>query len=518
MTAPDEIRQLLREANPVATDALDDHDSARLFSAIVRRRDASPGSDTMLDTDRRQPETRIPRRRGLRPALVFSGAAVVALAILVPILMMGSGDEDVADGTTIPTTTTLAATTTTATPATTVPVTTVTPTTTAAAATTVPPPHPSPVTWERLPDQENLKWAYFGPTVEFDGRLVSVGQVPEEGYGPGDLEWTSDGAAWASDDGLTWTRIDTEGLDGFGSQEIEELIVTPDGLVATGYELTGWVQWNWAVWTSPDAETWTKAADLGQIDVDARLETDDGWLIVGTDRRSGAEVWTSPDLVTWTPVSDPDFASIAPDGNLTYIDGGARTPAGYLAVGHDQGGDFVNVVGGYSTCAAAWFSVDGLDWERIGTEVLCEAEEFLWNVMEIDGRWYVEGNTHALWLLEDPADPSTWVPFDETPEALAAMCPQYDGTTVWMGDLGIQAMVDLSSSAEWGFRQAGGYCATTDGGSTWAAYEADVLGGSTIAIAAGVVWNDRFIVLGQETVSVNSLPGQGAVWVGTPTG
>jgi hypothetical protein len=82
--------------------------------------------------------------------------------------------------------------------------------------------------------------------------------------------------------------------------------------------------------------------------------------------------------------------------------------------------------------------------------------------------------------------------------------------------LGIQ-VAKLSLRAGWGFSDAGGYCATTDGGATWTAYEADVLAGSTVEIAEALVRDDRFIVLGQETVSVDGLPGQGAVWVGTPT-
>ena len=118
---------------------------------------------------------------------------------------------------------------------------------------------------------------------------------------PGELR----GAVWTSEDGLAWSRVPEERLPDLGGDNTQLYAVTTGGpgLVAVGWRESDLVV-DPVVWTSPDGETWSPAADLeealrqsgGQLMADV-IEGGPGLVAVGGDGSIAgvnAAVWTSP--------------------------------------------------------------------------------------------------------------------------------------------------------------------------------------------------------------------------------
>jgi hypothetical protein len=59
-----------------------------------------------------------------------------------------------------------------------------------------------------------------------------------------------DGAIWRSDDGLTWERLEVQGADGPGEQQIKNAVVYRDRVVAVGWDSSRG-DFDAAVWTAP---------------------------------------------------------------------------------------------------------------------------------------------------------------------------------------------------------------------------------------------------------------------------
>ena len=113
------------------------------------------------------------------------------------------------------------------------------------------------------------------------------------------------GVAWTSRDGLAWSRVPEERLPDLGEANVQLHAVTTGGpgLVAVGRRESDRVI-DPVVWTSPDGETWSPAADLeealrqtgGQLMTDV-IEAGPGLVAVGADGSIAgvnAAVWTSP--------------------------------------------------------------------------------------------------------------------------------------------------------------------------------------------------------------------------------
>ena len=188
---------------------------------------------------------------------------------------------------------------------------------------------------------------------------------------------SSDGVAWTSQDGLSWTRSNPGGLAGPEDEFLTRVVFGPMGFVAVGvanpadttYEnLVGAS----TVWTSPDGGEWTRVphddAVFGSPDDAFQIMTDvtsggPGFVAVGAvgDFSAGG-VWTSPDGMSWTRVvHDPE--AFSPRFDWAQMLGVASAADGQrlVAVGHDTGFP----AGRVRKAAAVWVSLDSVSWTRV---------------------------------------------------------------------------------------------------------------------------------------------------------
>ncbi|MCB2224506.1 MAG: hypothetical protein KQH83_10100 [Actinobacteria bacterium] len=148
----------------------------------------------------------------------------------------------------------------------------------------------------------------------------------------------------------SWEPITGGPLAGPGGQEMYDIVATAGGYLAVGLDGST------AIWTSPDAITWTRQAADPVLDGTemTHLETAPDGTLVGVGRLSDTRVfaaWTSPDGVRWT--RQPPATGDLPSG-AQQIHGFTSHPGGYLAVGSvDNAGD---------ADAAWWTSPDGITW------------------------------------------------------------------------------------------------------------------------------------------------------------
>ncbi|NIA25677.1 MAG: hypothetical protein GWP04_08925 [Gammaproteobacteria bacterium] len=192
--------------------------------------------------------------------------------------------------------------------------------------------------------------------------LVAVGSVMSS------LDGSRDAAAWASPDGVTWTRVrgNDAALGGEGFQQMFDVTAGGPGLVAVGMDSAGG-DMDAAVWTSSDGLTWSRMSEedaaLGGADEQVMASVSaggPGLVAVGMDSAGGgadAAVWTSPDGVTWTrvPGDEAVFGGVGRQEMASVSAGGP----GLVAVGSDASGP------GGDVDAAVWTSPDGVTWTRI---------------------------------------------------------------------------------------------------------------------------------------------------------
>jgi hypothetical protein len=183
--------------------------------------------------------------------------------------------------------------------------------------------------WTRAPDQEALKLGLDAPnnrppTGIFDvasgpAGLVATG-YPYDGRGPG---------IWHSPDGRTWDRVQVNfgsSTAEMATYRIAAVAADPRGYVIVGYVTDSEILNDTATyparavaWASPDGLTWTRAADSPAMDVGLCIDTGEdpgcggmravaatatGFVAVGHRRAPGDKVvrpaaWTSPDGLTW---------------------------------------------------------------------------------------------------------------------------------------------------------------------------------------------------------------------------
>jgi hypothetical protein len=184
---------------------------------------------------------------------------------------------------------------------------------------------------------------------------------------------TQDGAIWAStDNGSSWTLLPTgDQLGGPGDQDIFRLTVLKSG-ITTGFVAVGTSTLNGdsdaAVWTSTDAQTWTRVDDpddvlggdgnQGMTDVQT---FEDGLVAGGFATGDGldAAIWLSTNGTDWTKVNQ---AQLGGDGD--------QSINRILTTKEVEGSDVPLIVaGGTSTVdgdqdAAIWYSNDASHWNR----------------------------------------------------------------------------------------------------------------------------------------------------------
>ena len=187
------------------------------------------------------------------------------------------------------------------------------------------------LTWEMAPPDRE---AALGPgdqimrdIVERDGTLVAVGQATEGNA-------FSVPAAWASTDGITWTRApDPPLLDGTTKGTLYAVTATETGFVAVG----------------------VTAADPSQTFLNAghALERSNSIFVLASQSMDAA-VWLSADGLSWAPVDETTglFTESEAQGMLDV----SVAYGGLVAVG------FTGVLADRD--AAVWLSEDGTEWRK----------------------------------------------------------------------------------------------------------------------------------------------------------
>lgn len=194
----------------------------------------------------------------------------------------------------------------------------------------------------------------------FAGGLVAVGESFTFSRG-------SEAAVWTSSEGTHWSRVAPAGSM-FEDSIMIDVTVFGDLLVAVGVTFSNSGP-DAAVWTSTDATNWTRIAHdpsvfggNGDQTMTSVTSSDGRLTAVGYDQigLGDAAVWTSTDANTWTRIPHDEFVFGGGE------DGGAQMTSveayggGFVAAGLQQ------IAGEMD--ALMWLSPDGLAWRRIITD------------------------------------------------------------------------------------------------------------------------------------------------------
>ena len=209
-----------------------------------------------------------------------------------------------------------------------------------------------------------------------DQRINGISPAPGGGFivvGSDTSSGSEDAAVWRSPDGSTWTKVSSDALGGPGKQSMNRVSETPSGC-------WGWVPpripptdaGRRHARSTDGGSSWTllPLGDLGGPgDQDVKRVTvlksgiTTGFVAVGTSTLNGdsdAAVWTSTDAQVWTRV--PDTANVlGGTGNQGMIDVqtfGTELVAGGFATGTDD------------IDGAVWTSTNGTDWTQVDSAQL----------------------------------------------------------------------------------------------------------------------------------------------------
>ncbi len=245
-----------------------------------------------------------------------------------------------------------------------------------------------PTPWYRVVDDEGLLDVELNDVIEFDGRLVAVGNA---------VRFT---AARVSEDGVTWSRAVIETPNGNPDPgELSVVVEGGSGLIALGSNGLDVFE----VWTSADGATWSalpqEAIPDEPVAVTDVVAAGPGFLAVG---RQGFEqgcaqcdppttvpaLWTSADGLQWERVPH-DPSMFGDEGGLFSV---AAGNGHIVAIGSPTGrldGD-VSVV---------WTSTDGLTWSRSTVQDQRFDIAFFEGVFVTSFGWSVDGST---WTPYEP--------------------------------------------------------------------------------------------------------------------
>lgn len=443
-----------------------------------------------------------PRRSPTRPVIAFAGAAAIVLAaggLALILLSAGNGDRPVVESpTTSPVVTTAGA-----------PTTSVAPTTTAPPATTTTIPDPF-ITWTRV----------VSPTLagSGDGLAHSVIAVDDELYlvgRAGNAEGTSSGVIWRSGDGGTsWERIpDPQGVFSRGdTTDVTGIAYNGDVFVAVGAsdELP-------MIWISTDGRTWELVPEDGKraffqggnslSEINTIIATDAGFVA------GGEAIWASPDGRTWALVADlTEFAG--------HIYGLVSTDQGLVAVGQSFS---------WATAAVVMVSQDGSAWTRIpdsdirsGTSVTA-----MYGAVAAYGGYIAVGGGANTSAPDSATSRAGMAAFDAgvwtSPTGLVWTQSPLDsrnlggGRGQWMSSVvpydDVLVAVGTEISTSWN-DATGVVWESSDRGRTWTRIaDPDEVFGD---FYAGWSQTSSVIRFEDRLIAVGYIPGDAAVWIGTP--
>jgi class 3 adenylate cyclase len=249
------------------------------------------------------------------------------------------------------------------------------------------------------------------------------------GGGPGIVAvgWTGsegelDAAVWTSRDGSSWRRV--PGLDrlgGDGDQVMNRVAAGGPGLIAVGYEEAAGDR-DGAIWTSADGLTWDRVESaetilggVGNQEVRALATSDDRLVAVGYDDVRGsrdAAAWSSQGGRRWHRV--PHVAGVFGGPGEQLMNAVIAHGPSFVAVGWDT----VHT----SRDATAWTSADGTEWERVpqdevelggrGIQLMYGIESAGSGLVAVGRDTSGGGSDAAVWFSEDGV---TWTrsPGDE---------------------------------------------------------------------------------------------------------
>jgi hypothetical protein len=154
------------------------------------------------------------------------------------------------------------------------------------------------------------------------------------------------GRVWRSTDGRLWRTVSDDAA--FGRGRPEAVAAAGHRVAVVGSSIDELGAPVATVWISADGTaTWRRLTLEGSTGLRAVVMTPSRVLVAGAARSGhGAPLWLSSDGVEWIPVSD------------------GRTFAGAVVTGLALGGPSFVAVGYDDRGAAAWWSTDGLAWER----------------------------------------------------------------------------------------------------------------------------------------------------------
>jgi hypothetical protein len=201
---------------------------------------------------------------------------------------------------------------------------------------------PDGLSWTRVPHDE----AVFGGTGSQRMNSVVAGGPGLVAVGLDSSGYDSAAVVWTSPDGLTWTRIphNVAVFGGAGWQRMNSVVAGGPGLVAIGSDESGG-DTDAAAWTSPDGLTWTRVphdeavfGGTGSQEMMSVVAGGPGLVAIGYEVSgydSIAVVWTSPDGLTWTRVPHNEIFGGAGSHLLRSV---AAVGSELVAVGYDESG------------------------------------------------------------------------------------------------------------------------------------------------------------------------------------
>jgi hypothetical protein len=224
-----------------------------------------------------------------------------------------------------------------------------------------------------------------------DGEFVVLGTIT-------DLDGGDEFAAWTSNDGQQWDRVDL----GSAATRVERgaaivaVASSEIGLVAVGCDCD-LAESKPVVWFTADGSTWRRAdlegGDTGVPDAIAVAATDTGFSAI-----IGADAWVSSDGRVWELIEPSPFSS---DADVVIV---ARFGEGFIAGG--------SVGSGSDQRAAVWTSADGRSWESDDGETIGSPGTTVAAIAEYGGGLVAVGSDRsgakmipAAWIS---ADGSTW--------------------------------------------------------------------------------------------------------------
>lgn len=206
---------------------------------------------------------------------------------------------------------------------------------------------------------------------EFQGRLIAIGNTQPAGTAGSLVGSSLEPAAWASDDGSTWTRLTLPeaplAADGTGAM-FTAITTTSTGwatVVSNGQiDEFGRADGTSEVWTTTTGTDWTRSTPIpagAMIESIAAIPA--GTIIGGTDSTGQPIVWTSADNASWQRVPLPSdgigfVARIIQIGDTAVAISSTSSAPG---VGYSQTDTGFALEG--TSSLRIWTSTDGLTWQ-----------------------------------------------------------------------------------------------------------------------------------------------------------